>query len=356
MNQKKYLFIDRDGTVLVEPEDKQIDSLEKLDFLPGVFAALTRFQAAGYELVMVSNQDGLGTDAFPQAQFDRPHEMMLKILGSQGINFSAIHVCPHVPAENCECRKPKVALLMDYLVSQTIDKTNSYVIGDRESDIELAKQLGIAGIQIGSTVTPDWQAIVHQILDKPRCAQVMRETKETQICITVDLDQSGSVDIETGIAFFDHMLEQVIKHAGMSASIKVQGDLEVDDHHSVEDTAIALGEALAKALGDKRGIARYGFVLPMDEAEAAVSLDLSGRAYCRFDAELNRDQIGGLALEMVPHFFQSLAASLQASLHIKVSGENTHHKIEAAFKGLGRVLAQAIKREHDAIPSTKGVL
>lgn len=354
--KKKYLFIDRDGTLIVEPDDKQVDSLDKLNFIPGVFAALKRLSSLGYELVMVSNQDGLGTDSFPEADFEKPHQMMLKLLESQGIHFAAIHICPHFAADHCHCRKPELGLLQDYLVAQAIDKAHSYVIGDRQTDVELANRLGIAGIQIGSAETSDWDAIVDYIVNKPRCSELVRETSETSIKVWLNLDSVGKMDVSTGIAFLDHMLEQLIRHSGISAEIKVKGDLVVDDHHSVEDTAIALGEAIRCALGDKRGIGRYGFVLPMDESQATVSLDLSGRAFFHWDCEIKRDKIGGMAVEMIPHFFNSLAQSLQASLHIRVSGENAHHMIEGAFKAVGRCLRQAIKKDGDLIPSTKGAL
>ncbi len=356
LTQKKYLFIDRDGTLIAEPEDQQVDHIDKLDFLPGVFEALSQLSQAGYELVMVSNQDGLGTDAFPTEQFETVHQWMLKIFRSQGIEFSAIHICPHLPDAGCECRKPKIGLLMDYVISQRIDHAHSYVIGDRDSDLQLAANLKIPGIKIASCETPNWAQVLHQILNQPRCARVHRQTAETAVTVFLDLDKPGSIHVETGIAFFNHMLEQLVKHAGISADIHVSGDLAVDDHHSVEDTAIALGEAMRQALGDKRGIARYGFVLPMDEAQASVSLDLSGRAFCQWRCPLSREFVGEMATEMVPHFFRSFVASLQATLHMEISGENTHHMVEIAFKALGRVLAQAIKKEHNAIPSTKGVL
>lgn len=354
MKQKKYLFIDRDGTLIAEPSDEQVDHIEKLNFLNGVFTALSRLQQAGYELVMVSNQDGLGTPQFPQITFEIPHKVMLKVFQSQGIQFLDVRVCPHFADQECECRKPKIGLLLDYVTAQSIDKAQSYVIGDRDTDLKLAKNLGINGIQISDSMP--WERIADEILNKPRSATVKRKTNETNIELFVNLDQSGAIHVATGIHFFNHMLEQIIKHANISATINVQGDIAVDDHHSVEDTAIALGEAIRQALGDKRGIGRYGFVLPMDESQATVSLDLSGRAFCQWECEIDREKVGDMATEMVPHFFKSLADSLQATLHIRITGNNTHHKIEAAFKAVGRVLRQAIQRENNDIPSTKGML
>ena len=353
---KKYLFIDRDGTLIIEPEDKQIDSVDKLEFMPGVFSALERLQRAGYTLVMVSNQDGLGTDGYPLADFQAPHDLMLKIFESQRIAFDDILICPHFSSDNCSCRKPEIGLLTDIILRQDMDKVNSYVLGDRETDLQLADRLGCNGVLVTGEGDGAWPTIVDSILNKPRTAVVKRETKETAISVSVNLDQPGNVSIETGNDFFDHMLEQIVKHAGISADIKVKGDWVVDDHHSVEDTAIALSSALSKALGDKRGIGRFGFLLPMDESSATISLDLSGRRYCQFNAKFNRETVGGLATEMVKHFFMSFSDGLEATLHIDVTGENTHHMVEVAFKGLGRVLRQAIAKSDDVIPSTKGVL
>ncbi len=354
--QNKYLFIDRDGTIIIEPEDKQIDDFDKLDFLPGVFEALTSFQRAGFKLVMVSNQDGLGTCSFPHIHFDGPHQLMLKILKSQGIVFEAILICPHFANEHCDCRKPNVGLLMPYLREQLIDRDQSYVIGDRLTDVQLADNLGIKGIQIGSEAFPDWVSVKNDILQHPRKAKIVRKTNETDVMVEVDLDDNRRIKINTSLGFLDHMLEQVAKHAGISFLIEANGDLHIDDHHTVEDVAIALGYAIAKALGDKVGVQRYGFLLPMDEASAEVALDLSGRAYCRFEANFTREKVGDLSTELVSHFFHSFAESLKAALHIKLKGDNTHHMIEAAFKGLGKVLKQAIVKTSLDMPSTKGVL
>lgn len=361
MKQTKYLFIDRDGTLIAEPADEQVDSLEKLLFLPGVFTALNQLQSAGYCLVIVSNQDGLGTDSFTQDNFEQPQAMMLKIFQSQGITFEDVLICPHFESDNCLCRKPKLGLLMDYLVEQTIDKKNSYVIGDRESDMKLAKNLGIPGLKIGpvpieSAQISNWESIARLIIEKPRVAALQRKTTETDIRIALDLDREGEISIKSGLGFFDHMLEQIIKHAGISASISIDGDLDIDDHHTIEDTALSLGTAIREALGDKTGIERFGFLLPMDEAQAVIALDLSGRSFCRFDCDFKREKVGGLSTEMIAHFFKSFAGGLQATLQIEITGSNAHHMCEAAFKGVGRTLRQAIARNNASIPSTKGVL
>lgn len=353
---KKYIFIDRDGTLIVEPDDKQIDSIDKLQFMPGVFSALERLQRCGYRLIMVSNQDGLGTDSFPLTDFQAPHDLMLKVFRSQEIEFDDVLICPHFSTDNCACRKPEIGLLTDIILRQDMDKSNSYVLGDRDTDLQLAERLGCNGILVTGEGEGSWSAIVDGILNKPRTAIVKRVTKETAISISINLDQSGEVRIQTENDFFSHMLEQIIKHAGISAVIEVQGDWSVDDHHSVEDTAIALGQALAQALGDKRGISRFGFLLPMDESCAQIALDLSGRRFCQFEAAFTRESVGGIATEMFKHFFISFADGLGANLHIQISGENTHHMVEVAFKGLGRTLKQAIARSGDSVPSTKGVL
>lgn len=356
MTQQKILFIDRDGTLIIEPCDQQIDSVEKLAFIPGVIPALLQLKVAGYVFVMVSNQDGLGTDSLPQERFDLPHQLMLRIFESQGIHFENIHICPHKPEENCDCRKPKLGLLLPYLTEQKIDRDHSWVIGDRETDVQLAHNLGIRGIHFGQENALTWAEVVQRILSRPRAATITRKTKETKVNITVDLDQPDHIHVETGIGFFDHMLEQLAKHGGFSLSVSVQGDLHIDEHHTVEDTAITLGEALRKALGDKLGIGRYGFLLPMDETLVQVALDLSGRAYFVFHGTFTRERVGDLATELVPHFFHSLAESLKATLHIDVKGENTHHMVESIFKGVGRALRQAIVKIDMGLPSTKGVL
>ncbi len=356
MTQQKILFIDRDGTLIEEPADKQIDQMEKLAFLPGVIPALLNLKKAGFSFVMISNQDGLGTESFPTKDFTGPHELMLKIFKSQGITFDSIRICPHKPLDGCECRKPKIGLLMDYLVEQKMDRDACYVIGDRETDMELAKNLGIKALKIDQKNSVAWERLCSTILLQARMANITRKTKETEILVNVNLDKKDDIDIKTGIGFFDHMLEQLAKHGGFSLHLSVKGDLEIDEHHTVEDTAIALGEAIKKALGDKMGIGRYGFLLPMDESLAHVSLDLSGRSYFVFSGDFKRETVGELSTELVPHFFRSFADGLKATINIEVKGENAHHMIEASFKGLGRALRQAIEKTDESLPSTKGVL
>jgi len=358
MSGERVLFIDRDGTIIEEPPDEQVDSLGKLRLLPGVVPALLELQRAGYRLVLVSNQDGLGTPSFPEASFREPHDFLRSLLASQGIVFEAEFFCPHFPADGCDCRKPRTGLLAGFLASRAIDLERSYVIGDRETDLQLAANLGLEGLRVradgadGAT----WSAIVERLCHPDRRARVERRTKETQIEVRVGLDRTAPVAISTGIGFFDHMLEQVARHGGFALELTCRGDLEVDEHHTVEDCALALGQALREALGDKRGIARYGFLLAMDEAQAQVALDLSGRPYAVFEGRFGRDAVGGLPTELVPHFFRSLADSLGAALHVQVRGENTHHMVEACFKGVGRALRQALRIEGTELPSSKGVL
>ena len=307
---------------------------------------------------MVSNQDGLGTQSFPETDFRGPHEFLKTLLASQGIEFDAEFICPHLPADGCACRKPRTGLLERYLAETPIDRTRSYVIGDRETDLELARNLGIEGLQVRVDGAPEqsWTAIAACLGQRHRTAEVERKTRETEIRVQVDLDAEGPIAISTGIGFFDHMLEQIAKHGGFSLELGCSGDLHVDEHHTVEDCAIALGTALKHALGDKRGIARYGFLLPMDEALAQVAIDLSGRPYFVFEGSFGRERVGELPTELVPHFFRSLAESLGAALHLTVKGENTHHMIEACFKGVGRALRQAFRIEGVELPSSKGML
>lgn len=358
MSAQRVLFIDRDGTIIVEPADKQIDSLQKFRLVPDVIAALKSLRDAGYTLVMVSNQDGLGTASFPEPTFREPHEFLRELLASQGITFSAEFICPHTPADGCNCRKPKTGLLDDYVREHPIDQQRSYVIGDRETDLELARNLGIQGIRVRTEDTPGdtWPEIVARLTSTARVASVVRKTKETDIKVDVNLDRETPIHIETGLGFFDHMLEQIAKHGGFSLQLSCKGDLHIDEHHTVEDCALALGQALKQALGDKRGIHRYGFLLPMDEALAQVAIDLSGRPYFVFEGQFGRDSVGQLPTELVPHFFRSLAETLGAAINIKVNGENTHHMIEACFKGVGRTLRQAFRITDTELPSTKGAL
>ncbi len=305
---------------------------------------------------MVTNQDGLGTESFPTEDFQRVQDFVVGLFRSQGIVFRDVFICPHRPADACDCRKPKPGILGDFLQHTPIDTAASFVAGDRDTDLEFARNIGVRAFRIRPADPGSWPAVVRALLEPERTATVQRETKETKIRISVNLDATGPVAIRTGIGFFDHMLEQVAKHGGFALEVDCAGDLHVDEHHTVEDVALALGQALREALGDKRGIGRYGFLLPMDESEAKVSIDLSGRPYLVFRGKFPRPAVGGLPTELVPHFFRSLADTLGANLHITVRGENTHHMVEACFKGLGRVLRQAIERRGDVLPSTKGVL
>ena len=353
---KKILFIDRDGTLITEPFDQQIDRLDKFALEPGCIPALLRLCHAGYKFVMVTNQDGLGTPSFREEEFRPIQKLLLDVLGSQGIDFEAVRVCPHTTADRCDCRKPKTGLLTDYLKATDWSRELSAVIGDRESDVQLAQNLGVRALRYDRAAL-GWAEIARQLVDAPRRATIVRETKETKITVSVDLDQAGPAQLATGLGFFDHMLEQIARNAGISLAVKCAGDLEIDEHHTVEDVGIALGTALRQALGDKRGVGRYGFVLPMDEAQARVALDLSGRAYFVFEGRFPRDIVGELPTELVPHFFRSLSDALAATLQMSVTGDNTHHMVETLFKGFGRALRPAIARGTGSeIPSTKGVL
>ena len=354
-----WLLIDRDGTLIREPADCQVDRLDKLELVPGVIGALSALQAAGYRFVMVSNQDGLGTASFPEADFRAPHEFLLRLLAAEDIRFDAVLICPHRAEDGCACRKPATALVLDWLAGRDAPATIAAVIGDRDTDLELAARLGVPGYRIlaDGGAAERWPAVVRALRQRhARVATELRATKETRISVTVDLDRSADVRVSTGIGFFDHMLEQIARHGGFSLALDAQGDLEVDEHHTVEDSALALGTALRRALGTKAGIARYGFVLPMDEARASVALDLSGRAYFAFKGRFRRTAVGGLPTELVPHFFHSLADALGATLHLEVSGTNTHHMVEACFKCVGRALRQAMRVEGTEVPSSKGVL
>lgn len=352
----KVLFIDRDGTLIEEPADEQVDALSKVRFVPGVFAALGRLQSAGFRLVMVTNQDGLGTASFPTDDFEGPQRFILDAFVTQGIEFDEIFICPHRRDDGCECRKPKIALVEEWVKTKNVDLKGSAMIGDRDTDMEFADNLGVRAMRFSLTGPPEtrWPGIASALL--ARKATVERVTRETRIQVAVNLDSEGPVQISTGIGFFDHMLEQIAKHGGFALTLKCEGDLHIDEHHTIEDSALALGEALRKALGDKRGIQRFGFLLPMDEARAQIAIDLSGRAYSVFEGRFGRDQVGGLPTELVPHFFRSLADALGAALHVSITGDNTHHQVEACFKGVGRALRMAFRREGADLPSTKGVL
>ncbi len=345
----RILFIDRDGVLIEEPEDEQIDSFEKLRLVTGVIPALLRLRDAGFEFVMVTNQDGLGTAAFPRENFEGPQRLLLQILASQGIRFREILIDESLPAENKPTRKPGIGLVMH------IDLSASAMVGDRETDMLFAKNLGVRGFRLGPK-DYSWAAIAHALADAPRTASVERATKETRVRVAIDLDRVADPVVKTGLGFFDHMLEQLGKHGGFALEVNCEGDLHIDEHHTVEDTALTLGAAFKQALGGKRGIGRYGFTLPMDETQASAVLDLSGRPYFVFEGAFPRDEVGGLPSELVPHFFRSLCETAGLNLHLSVNGENTHHMIEACFKSVARALRQAIRREGSELPSTKGAL
>ena len=348
---RKILFLDRDGTLIEEPADFQIDSVEKFVLIPGVIPALISLRNAGWRFVMITNQDGLGTKTYPRKKWDTIQSLLMGILRSQGILFDGILVCPHRDGDGCECRKPRLGMLKDYLADSGWDRSRSFVIGDRETDLLLAKNMGIRGVKMGT-----WPKIVKSLLGEHRVARAERTTKETSIKVEVDLDGTGHSLIKTGIGFFDHMLEQIAKHGGFDLRLTVKGDLHIDEHHTVEDVGLALGGALKKALGDKVGIGRYGFTLPMDETLASAAVDLSGRAHFKFEGKFPREAVGGLPTEMVPHFFHSLSDALGATLHLSVKGKNAHHMVEACFKAVGRALRPAFKIDGVGLPSTKGTL
>ncbi|EGK8127500.1 bifunctional histidinol-phosphatase/imidazoleglycerol-phosphate dehydratase HisB [Campylobacter lari] len=352
----KILFIDRDGTLIDEPKDDfQIDSLEKLEFEKGVINALLKLKNFGFKFVMVSNQDGLGTNSFPRENFDKAHEKMLSVFQSCGIEFEDIFICPHFEHENCACRKPKTAMLENYIKNKLYDKNKSFVIGDRDSDMLLAQNLGIQGLKYDKNDF-NWEQIADFILQNYRSACIERNTKETQIQVKMAFNEKAKANIKTNIAFFDHMLEQIATHANISLEIKCKGDLEVDEHHSVEDVALALGEAIKNALDQKIGIARYGFVLPMDECLASCAIDFCNRPHLVYKAKFKKEKLGELSTEMIEHFFYSLSYAMGASLHLKVKGKNDHHKAEGLFKAFARALKMAIKIENENLASSKGVI
>lgn len=354
---KKIAFVDRDGTLIEEPEDFQVDSLGKVRLKPGVMPALRQLVDAGYSLVMVTNQDNLGTDRYPQESFNQVQEFILGLFASQGVRFEAVRVCPHSMEARCRCRKPGVGLVLD-LMMEGFDRESSVVIGDRSTDVEFGQRLGIRSFQLDGIEGTGlgWGDLVRDVLGGHRTARLVRKTKETDIAAQLDLDAASPTRISTGLPFFDHLLEQVARHAGIAIELECDGDLAVDAHHTVEDCALVLGQACRMALGDKRGTARYGFVLPLDEAEAKVLIDLSGRPFLKYSGTFRRTEIGSLPTEMIPHFFRSFSDSLKCTLHVSLYGDNDHHKAEAAFKAVGQTLRQAVRREGDQIMTTKGWL
>jgi imidazoleglycerol-phosphate dehydratase/histidinol-phosphatase len=355
---ERVLFLDRDGTLNEEPPDEQVDSLDKIRLLPDVIPALLELKRAGFSFVMVTNQDGLGTPSLPLARFQESHDFILRLFESQGVRFDAVFICPHFKHEGCACRKPGTALVDDWVRAHPLDPARSFMVGDRDTDLEFAANLGIEGIRVRSGGAPEesWPAIARRLAGSARRARVVRTTKETEVRLEVDLSREGPSRVHTGLGFFDHMLEQVARHGGFALDLECAGDLQIDEHHTVEDCALALGSALREALGDKHGIGRYGFLLPMDEAEAQVALDICGRAFFVWEGRFGRERVGELPTELVPHFFRSLADTLGAALHVSVRGENSHHMIESCFKAVGRCLRQAIRLEGAELPSTKGVL
>ena len=356
--KKRILFIDRDGTLIEEPADEQIDDFSKLKFTKGVFRNLGFIrQHTDFEFVMVSNQDGLGTDAFPEDTFWPVHNFILQTLEGEGITFDEILIDPHFPEDNAPTRKPNTGLVEKFMNNPDYDIANSYVIGDRDTDRLFAKNIGCKSLILGDEGM-SWDKICELLFAGERTAEVKRATKETDIYIKVNLDGTGRCDISTGLGFFDHMLEQIGKHGMMDLTIHTKGDLEVDEHHTIEDTAIALGECILTALGDKRGIERYGYCLPMDDCLCSVALDFGGRPWLVWDAEFHREKIGEMPTEMFLHFFKSLSDAARMNLNIKAEGENEHHKIEGIFKALARSLKMAVRRDiyHYELPSTKGML
>tara|TARA_A100001015_G_scaffold175009_1_gene194580 strand:- start:7694 stop:8824 length:1131 start_codon:yes stop_codon:yes gene_type:complete len=375
---KKVLFIDRDGTLTVEPSDFQLDAYDKLVFYPGVFQYLGNIvRDLDYDLVMVTNQDGLGTDSFPETDFWPTQNFLINTFKNEGIVFKEVFIDRTFSEDNAPTRKPGTAMLESYMNNNSYDLKNSFVIGDRLTDMQLAKNLGCKGIFIDNNAalgadevtdqdlentiafkTKAWEEIYRKLLMKERAVFYSRNTKETQIDIEINLDGVGESKVETGLPFFDHMLDQLSRHGGIDLSLKTNGDLEIDEHHTIEDTAIAIGEAFSKALGDKKGIERYGFTLPMDDALAQVSIDFGGRSWLVWEADFRREMIGKMPTEMFYHFFKSFADGAKANLNVKAEGTNEHHKIEAIFKAFAKAIKMAIKRDEEKmiLPSTKGSL
>lgn len=361
---KKVLFLDRDGTLALEPADEQLDSLEKLEFYPGVFYWLSRIvRELDYELVMVTNQDGLGTDSFPEADFWPAQNKIIQALANEGVHFADILIDKTFAYENANTRKPETGLLTAYIHGQ-YNLAESVVIGDRITDVKLAHNLGAQSIFITEThsaeanlCTTHWAEIYKYLKGNNRKARLQRKTNETEIDLEIDLQGSGKSAIKTGLAFFDHMLDQIARHGNIDLKLKVEGDLEVDEHHTIEDVAICLGEAMNKALTNKKGMERYGFVLPMDDCLAQVTIDFGGRAWLEWDCEFKREKVGDMPTEMFYHFFKSFSDGARCNLNIKAEGNNEHHKIEAIFKGLARAIKAAVREDGNfKIPTTKGSL
>lgn len=373
---KKVLFLDRDGTLIKEPPvDYQVDSLEKLEFMPGVFRNLYKLRHfTDFELVVVSNQDGMGTDAFPEKAFAAPHEKFLEAFRNEGVEFDAVYMDPSLPEENSPNRKPGTGMLKEYMQGG-YDLENSFVVGDRITDIELAKNLGARGILLGDDnirmeleaagvaayaeqICSDWDQIYRFIRTRQRSAVVERKTNETEIFVALSLDGEGNTSISTGLGFFDHMLDQLGRHGGVDLEVQVKGDLHVDEHHTIEDTAIALGEAFLQALGNKRGIERYAFVLPMDDSLATVAIDFGGRPWIEWKAEFKREKIGEMPTEMFYHFFKSFSDAAKCNLNMEVTGSNEHHMIEGLFKAFAKAVGKAVRFDPDSnqLPTTKGKL
>jgi imidazoleglycerol-phosphate dehydratase/histidinol-phosphatase len=352
---ERILFVEETGGLVQAAAASATDiaGMADLRLVPGAFAALSRFVAAGYRLVLLVDP-GDRRAPVARATRDRFEPFLDALLASQGIDIAARQACGHTESPACDCALPGIGLVADYVADAGLDRSRSLVVGDRDATLVLARAMGVAGFRLDGECT--WIAVAHERLDRPRRARVARRTRETDIVVEVDLDLADDPKVATGIGFFDHMLEQLGKHGGFALNVACRGDLAVDEHHTIEDVALALGQALKEALGDKRGIGRYGFLLPMDEARAQVALDLSGRAYGVFEAEFPRESVGGMPTELVGHFFRSLAEAMGAALHVSVSGENAHHMIEACFKGVARTLRQAIARAGSDLPSTKGTL
>lgn len=358
MKLQKILFIDRDGTLIEEPEDEQIDSFGKLKFVKGLFKNLGVIRSKlDFRFVMVSNQDGLGTSSFPEDTFWPVHNFIMRTLEGEGITFDDVLIDRHFPEDNSPCRKPGTGMLTEYINNPCYDMQGSYVIGDRETDRKLAENLGCKALILGDNGM-DWDKIAEILFAGERIAKVKRVTKETDIEVWLNVDGSGNCDISTGIGFFDHMLEQIGRHGMMDLRVRVKGDLKVDEHHTIEDTAIVLGECICKALGDKRGIERYGYCLPMDDCLCRVAIDFGGRPWLVWNVDFRREKIGDMPTEMFLHFFKSFSDAAKINLNITADGNNEHHKIEGIFKALARALRMAVKRDiyHFELPTTKGML